>query len=265
MSRLARIQNDLQDFVLHSDESIEAHVLGTERVPIAMRLSIYGNAYRSRLLEALQSNYPALAQLLGEAEFHTLGSAYVREHDSHFFNIRYYGDTLPQFLATHADYSGAPLLADLADWEWAMTEVFDAPDASPIRVDALAGLSPAEWSELRFDWHPSVRCPSLAWNAPQIWKALTSDSERPKAASRRSPVPWLLWRHDLQIVFRSLDACEAQAIDASRCRKSFGELCAFLCQHVGEDDAPACAARLLREWIESGLLVTARSQRPLEP
>lgn len=259
MNRLARIQEDFQDFVLRGDESIEAHVLGTERVPIAMRLAIYGNAYCPRLLEALQSNYPALSKLLSEAEFNALGTAYVRDHDSHFFNIRYYGDTLPQFLATHADYSGVPLLADLANWEWAMTEVFDAPDASPIRADALADVSPAEWSELRFDWHPSVRRPSLAWNAPQIWRALTSGSERPKAAARPSPVPWLLWRHDLQIFFRSLDASEAQAIDASRSGRSFGELCALLCQHAGEEEAPACAARMLREWIESGLLVAVRS------
>lgn len=258
MSRLARLQHELQDFILRGDAAIEGHVLGTERVPIATRLSIYRNAHRSRLIEALESNYPALAQLLGDAEFHALGTAYIREHDSDCFNIRYYGGTLPEFLATHGDYSGAPLLADLARWEWTMTEVFDAADASPIRADDLAGVLPAQWSELQLEWHPSVRRVSLAWNAPQIWKALTTDTQRPTATAGLSPAPWLLWRRDLRIFFRSLDTSEVQAIDASRSGGSFGELCVLLCQHVGEEAAPACAARLLREWIESGLLVAVK-------
>lgn len=259
MSRLARIQSDFQDFVLRGDESIAGHVVGTERVPIATRLSIYRNAYRSRLVEALQSNYPALAKLLGDVEFDALGTAYVREHDSHSPNIRYYGDTLPQFLTTHAKYRAAPLLADLGHWEWAMTEVFDAANASPIRADALSRVSPGYWSELRFEWHPSVRCLSLAWNAPQIWKALTSDTEQPEAVCHPSSASWLLWRHNLQIYFRSLDVSEAQAIVVSRNGGSFGELCVMLCEHVGEEPAPAYAARLLREWIEAGLLVAVRT------
>ena len=258
MRRLASIQSDLQAFVLRGDGTIEAHVLGTQRVPIATRLSIYRNAYRARLIEALQSNYPALSQLLGEVEFNALGGAYVHEHDSHFVNIRYYGNHLPQFLATHPEYSGAPLLAELAQWEWVITEVFDAADASPLRADALSGIVPDDWSELRFEWHRSVRCPSLAWNAPQIWKALTSGSERPEAICLFSPAAWLIWRRDLQIFFRSVNAAEAQAIDASRSGRSFGELCVLLCEHLNEQEAPAYAARLLREWIESGLLVSVR-------
>lgn len=260
MNGLARVQRALQEFILSGDGggAIEAHVLGTDRVPIATRLAIYATAYRSRLTEALQSNYPALAKLLGEVEFNTLGTAYICAHDSHVTNIRYYGEALPQFLATHADYSRAPLLADLAHWEWAMSEVFDAADVKSIRADALAGFLPADWAELRFDWHPSVRRLSLAWNAPQIWKALTTDSGQPRLASHSSPIPWLLWRRDLQIYFRSLEAPEAQGLDTCRRGGSFGELCILLCEHVGEEEAPVHAARLLRDWFESGLLIDVR-------
>ena len=74
-----------------------------------------------------------------------------------------------------------------------------------------------------------------------------------------SPAAWLIWRRDLQIFFRSVNAAEAQAIDASHSGKSFGELCVLLCEHLSEQEAPAYAARLLREWIESGLLVGVQS------
>ena len=38
MSRLPQIQGDFQSYLLRGDPAIEAHVVGTERVPIATRL-----------------------------------------------------------------------------------------------------------------------------------------------------------------------------------------------------------------------------------
>lgn len=254
MTHLARVQTDLQDFLLDGDDAIEAHVVGTERVPVATRLGIYGRAYRLRLIEALESNYPQLANLLGEDDFATLGTAYVRAHPSRFPSIRYYGDELPAFLEAHPDYTAAPVLAELARWEWAMTEVFDAADAEPVSIDALAQVSPEQWGDLRFDWHPSLRKLALFWNAPQIWKSLDESGERLPPTVQDEAVTWLLWRRDLQILFRSLSLAESAVIDASLNGACFGELCELLCEHVAEEEAPGVAAGFLREWIESGLV-----------
>jgi putative DNA-binding protein len=258
MSRLPRIQGDFQGYLLGgAATAIEQHVIGTQKVPIATRLSIYGDGYVSRLIEALEANFPILSRLLGEEDFGTLGAAYVRSHDSPFFSIRYYGDGLARFLATDPAYAGSPVLADLARWEWAMGEVFDAADAEPIRTDALARVAPESWAGLRFDWHPSVRRLALAWNAPPIWKAVSDEAEPPEVAYSAEPVEWLLWRQDLRTYFRSLQAAEAAALDAARERQSFGELCALLSQKLGEAEAPQKAAAFLRDWIESGLIVAA--------
>src|SRR5580692_8428279 len=156
MSRLPEIQTDFQSYLLQGDSAIESHVLGTERVPIATRLAIYGGGYRARLVEALQANFPVLTELLGEADFEKLGSAYVRSHDSPFYTIRYYGNALADFLASDSEYEGAPVLAELARWEWAMSEVFDAADADSIGVGDLARVAPEEWADLRFELHSSV-------------------------------------------------------------------------------------------------------------
>jgi hypothetical protein len=259
MSRLPRIQGDFQSYLLGGDAAdIEQHVVGTQKVPVATRLAIYGDGYLSRLIEGLEANFPILSKLLGEGDFGALGTAYVRSHDSPFFSIRYYGDGLARFLATDPAYAGVPVLADLARWEWAMTEVFDAADAVPIGTDTLARLEPQSWAGLRFEWHPSVRRLALAWNAPQIWKAVSDDAEPPEVAFSAQPVEWLLWRQDLRTYFRSLQPAEAAALDAAREGRSFGELCALLSEEVGEAEAPAKAAGFLREWIESGLIVAAR-------
>ena len=118
MSELARLQGEFQDYLLRGTHAIEARVVGSARVPIGTRLGIYAGAYGSRLIDALQSSYPALAALLGEEDFQALGAEYVRTHDSPYFSIRDYGDALEEFLGTHPRYAGVPLLSELARWEW---------------------------------------------------------------------------------------------------------------------------------------------------
>jgi hypothetical protein len=257
MSPLARLQGDFQDYLLRGERGVETHVLGSERVPVATRLGIYGNAYVTRLSEALASNYPALAKLLGAGDFEVLAAEYVRTHDSPFFSIRYYGDGLAEFLTAHESYTAAPVLAELARWEWAMTGAFDAADRAPLGPEALASVPPPQWAQLRFGWHPSVQRLTLWWNVPQLWRALIDESERPPAALAAAPVDWLLWREDLTTYFRSLTPAEAAVLDAARSGWPFGELCELLCDEVGATDAPLQAATLLRGWIAAGLVVSA--------
>jgi hypothetical protein len=255
VSALAGVQREFQDYLLRGDTTVEARVVGTARVPVATRLQIYAGAYRSRLGEALANNYPVLAKLLGESDFQALAADYIAAHDSPFFSIRYYGDALAKFLATHEDYTAAPVLAELAQWEWAMTSVFDAADAAPLDAAALARLPPQQWAQLRFRWHASVQRLALWWNVPQLWQALSDDLERPAMALAARPLQWLLWRENLTSYFRSLSKPEAAALDAARSGWPFGELCTLLCEEVGDGEAAAQAAALLRGWISCGLIV----------
>jgi hypothetical protein len=252
---LEGIENDFQSFLLTGSPDIEKRVVGTQRVPIATRLAIYGDGYRSRLIETLQSHYPALLALLGEESFDALGHAYVRAHDSRFRSIRFYGGELDALLAALPDYASKPWLAELARFEWAMNAVFDAADAVSIEVQALAQVPPESWAGLGFDLNPAVRRVDLAWNAPALWRALTDGEPPPAPAAHERPIPWLLWRKDLQIFFRQLTALEAEALDAVRQGRSFGGVCVALCAALDEEQAPGRAAAFLREWVESGMVV----------
>jgi hypothetical protein len=255
MPRLDQVQDDFQRFMLRGDAAIEHHVLGTERVPVSTRLGIYSGGYGARLTEALQTNYPVLAQLLGESDFETLAAAYIRSHESSFASIRYYGNALETFLSQDPVYAAVPLLAELAGWEWAMTETFDAADAQVLEVEAIGGVPPEQWADLRFDWHPSIRRLQLTWNVPEIWNALTREMERPEPTVAAEPGQWLMWRRELTTYFRSMGPSEAAAFDAARSGSSFGELCDLVCTLLGEADAPAQAAGFLRDWVQSGLIV----------
>src|ERR1700738_5174285 len=112
MARLAAIEDDFQSFLLTGSADIEARVAGTQRVPIATRLAIYGEGYLSRLIETLESHYPALLALIGAEQFAALGHAYVKAHDSTFASIRYYGGALGDFLATHPEYASRPWVSE---------------------------------------------------------------------------------------------------------------------------------------------------------
>lgn len=254
MSGLGRIQHDFQEYLLHATAGVVDHVTGTDRVPLPTRLRIYSDAYYSRLTEALEANFPALAQLLGEKDFGRLAAEYIATHDSRFASVRYYGDELAQFLATEPRYRPVPLLADLARWEWTMAAVFDAADADPVDAGALSGKSPADWATMRLTFHPSVHVLEFAWNAPQIWKATMDGAARPAAAVSREPVSWLLWRNQLREYFRSLGPAEEDALATALSGETFGDVCAVMCAHFREDEAPAEAARFLRTWIESGMI-----------
>jgi hypothetical protein len=250
MSSLARIQADLQSFLLRSDEAVKVHVVDSGRVPVETRLGIYHHAYRSRLVEALCANYPVLADLLGAEAFAQLGAEYIDRHDSSSFSVRHYGHALSTVVTS--------FFADLARWEWTIADVFDAADAEPVTVSALATIAPSEWSELRFAFHPSTRRLALASNAVQVWKAITANAEPPASSTDVEPTTWLLWRRDVRTLFRSLSAAEAQMIDGAMVGRPFGELCTALCSHCTEEEAPARAAGFLREWVESGLIVEVR-------
>lgn len=255
MNPLARLQDEFQSFLLRGDAAIEGQVVGTERVPVETRLGIYSDAYHGRLLEALQANFPVLAKMAGETDFVTLAGDYIQAHPSPFFSIRHYGHALPEFLANASDYAGVPVLAELARWEWALTEVFDAADAVPVDMSMLANVPAEQWAELRLEWHPSARRLDLLWNVPSLWRALTDDAERPEMTVRPEPVPWLLWRRGLETYFRSLSMAEAAVVDAAREGAPFGELCALLSEWTSEAEAPAQAAGFLRQWLLSGLIV----------
>src|SRR5262249_26137955 len=155
------------------------------------------------------------------ADFQALGAGYVAAHESTFASIRYYGDRMAAYLAAGPGYSSAPLLAELAQWEWEMASVFDAADADPITTPTLAQIAPEEWAELRFDGGRGGKSLELKGKVRQLGKGATEETDQPEPALAAQPQSWLLWRQELQIFFRPLSAEETAMIAAARVGESF--------------------------------------------
>jgi hypothetical protein len=218
------------------------------------RLAIYADAYRLRLLEALETDFVALRALLGAEEFEQLGRAYIDAHPSDHYSLRYFGRHLGRFLAQAAPYRDQPLLAEVARFEWALTDAFDAPDAGVAAVDDMAGVPPESWPGLRFALHPSLQRIELQWNVPAIWNAVDAEQPLPPPQPAEYPVGWMVWRQGLQIFFRSLSVDQAWMLDALRDGQTFAAVCEGLTEWVDAQHVALHAAALLKQWLEDGLI-----------
>lgn len=255
MSTLAELQRDLQRHVLSGDASVVSAVNGTPAVPATTRLAVYSGAYRSRLAEALAANMPRLEQLLGARKFAELARQYVERYPSQLPSIRWFGDRLAQSLAQ--SHASQPWLGELARWEWALAASFDAADARPVGVEALAAISPGEWAQLSFEFHPSVQYLQMGTNAPALFKALTQEQPLPQPLALEQMQPWLLWRQELTTQYRSLEPPEAAALEVVRAGGTFAAMCEALCDWHDMDAVPLQAAGMLKRWVMEEMLIAA--------
>jgi hypothetical protein len=253
MNELATIQQRFQRHLMSSADEACDDILG--------RMEIYVNAYWGRLREALADNYPVLNRALGDEAFRELAAAYLRAHPSRHRSIRWFGDRLVEFITLNPDAIPHPALLDLARMDWAMRGAFDAADATPLRIEDLAGLAPERWPELRFTPCPSFRMLQLDWGIEALWHTLNED----ESAQTEEPMPhahtMIVWRHGLEYRWRTATTDEAPALRALLDGGSFAEICSAL-PDAGDPDAAANAANLLRAWVDEGLLARSFSSDP---
>jgi hypothetical protein len=256
VTNLGKLQAAFQEFILNDDPAVRAEIVGTERVDAQTRLGIYANAYRLRLLEALDTDYPGLHRIAGDEEFERMGRAYIDTHPSTFRSLRWFGDRMNEFLQNTPPWRDYPVFAEMAAFEWAMSDAFDAADARPASVEHMATVAPDAWPVLRFTAHDSLRRLDLRWNVPTVWKAIDAGHEPPALEEAEHPVAWLIWRRDLRTYFRSLDVAEAWALDAMLAGETFSGICEGLTEWIDATNVPMHAAGLLKRWLADGLIRT---------
>ena len=219
-------------------------------------LRIYQQAYPARLIAALRDNFGVLPQVLGDEAFDALALAYIEAHPSRHPSIRWFGDRLPEFMATRDDLVPHPAIIDLARMEWALRGAFDAADAAVLGVAALAELPAEAWPALVFEPLPSVQWLVLAWNVEPVWRALqnTAPDDVPELPEPQAHAHHLLvWRQGLETRWRSLDTGAARLLHGALQGETFGALCAMAADEVGDAQAAHHAADALRVWLADGL------------
>ncbi len=250
MNTLFELQSCFSRSIIDHNNDIEPWLAETETPALA----IYNNAYRIRLQETLAQDYPALMQLLGNDAFMILASEFILEYPSASFSLRTFGQRLACFLGTDPNYRQQPYLAELADFEWQLTDVFDLADTPVAGIEDMNSIPPEAWPSLTLKLHASSRWLTLRWNIGEIYPALKSNSPVPDLIKHPRRKHYLIWRQSYSPHYRILDAQEWLALKTFE-NNDFSKLCLTLSElSETPEKAPLQAATYLKSWLTAGLI-----------
>ncbi len=257
MKDLKQLQTDFADYLMGNREStIVADIISDEKADSAERMGFYHDAYRLRLIDVMSKDYPVVAKLLGEQEFAKMTLAYLRSYPSKYKSVRWFGIHLPKFLqANDKDKEKGEQLLEVAQFEKAQNDVFDAQQSEVVVLDQLAAINPAEWVDMRISLISACQMLNLHNNVPTVWLELfnqENDDIEPQSADwvrKEHPATWLVWRGGLDPKWRLLEVDEAWAIQAFENGQSFGEICTGLTEWIDEEHVPMRAVSILKSLI----------------
>ena len=258
LTELKALQSQMLSWLQDGNTEIRQAVTGTDRVPADIRLDIYANSYRFRLIEALQDTFPALHTLMGDEDFFGMGNDYLNHYPSQHFSLRYFGHQLNRFLREQSPYNKQHVLAEMANFEWLLREAFDAADIKTLSLEVLQDISPEYWPGVKFSLHSSVQRIDLNHNVPQLWQAIEQQQPAIEITQNEYPLAWCIWRKELRTCYRSMDVDEAWAMDAVRSGCSFSEICAGVCEWVDEQYAAARVAGFIQSWVQEQFVCEVR-------
>ena len=252
MKATVELQCRFQHAVLTEDFTPGLFV--SEGREMAGGLGLYLMAYRARLLSALRDNFPVLHRALGDEAFAELARDYIDAHPSRFRSIRWFGDELTAFLDAAPERLPHTALADVARMDWAIRGAFDAAGAPPLTLADLEALAPEQWPQRRFALLPSLRLVDLNWTVEPIWRALNEDAEAETEAPEPLAHVLLVWRPELECLWRSAGPVEVAALRSLAQGARFSECCTVIAD-TDEPDPATTAAGLLQRWVIEGLLI----------
>ena len=136
----------------------------------ARRFSVYRNNVVNNLTEALRVSYPVVERLVGAEFFAVAARCYVRDVPSRSGNLHDYGAAFPAHLARLPGAAALGYLSDVARLEWACQEIFHAPEAEPLDLEALAAVPAERHDDLRLYLHPASRLLASDYPLFRIWQ-----------------------------------------------------------------------------------------------
>jgi hypothetical protein len=218
--------------VIGSGQGIAELLTRSESLDAAGRLSVYADAYFTRLIECLGEVFPMMRRLLGTEVFDGFAFEFLQDCPSRSYTLHHLGRGFPEWLErsrSRAEFDAgrsvdpsAPdwpdLLVDLARLEWAIYDVFDGPGVEgrpTLHAGDLAGLAPETWARIRLTLAPCVRLLEFRFPVNDLYSALRNAPDGEDVPMPPAEPSWMalnrrefvVRRHALsQPAFAGLDA-----------------------------------------------------------
>jgi hypothetical protein len=237
-----------------------ALIVSDARASAGERMGVYARMYRARIVEALESQFPRSARLLGAEAFEALAAAYIADEPSRHPSLRFVGERLPAWLAARA--SEPPALVGLARLEWARADVFDLADDAPLTRDDLRSWPADRFGERLLQLVTAHRLVTVPAGTAALWDALGADlvdgaDAAPPGAATESLV---VWRQGTVVYHRLVDDDERAALEPASRGARFGAVCESLLATHGEEAAVAQGYAWMSTWLADGMIRSLESR-----
>lgn len=256
MTTLKTTQSHFQNYLLDPDceSDIYPQIAPCSRIDPHRRLKIYFNAYRLRLMEVLEKDFPKTHILLGDDAFSNACEQYVHAHPSTHFSVRYFGQNFALFLGQNTPYSQWPFVEEMARLEWTLSQTLDAADAPLVAADVLSKFSQEQWPYLQFEFHPSLFLEEFHWDTVELFKDIDSGHSPRPPVQHSAPISWMFWRKHLSAHYQSCERPQATILKDALTGQCFYALCDQLCQYIPETQVPEYALTSLQGWLGHGFI-----------
>ena len=117
------------DWIAHSANNLSSE----------LRLGIYHNAYRVRLVDTLFDTFEHTADYITHDLFELMAYQYVEQHASTHTNIALYGQLFPAFL--RKELANCDEVPEVAEMDWLLRRAFDGTDAEPLTQQSLQQMA----------------------------------------------------------------------------------------------------------------------------
>jgi hypothetical protein len=241
------------------DPALLATLDGTAALGASERPGVYAGMYQARLVDVLREDFARVLAVVGDDEFHALAVRYLARHPSTHPSVRHVGRRFAEFVGSELTLPS--FLGDLARLEWARVDVFDAPDAEPLRPDDLRIVLPSDWPALRFRLVPACLVVECAWPVHEIWAAAGDPDDGGPVRGAPAPTAIRVWREGFAVSHAAMAPVEQQALAALQRGESFAEICEAVASAADADTVAREVGGLLMRWIEDGILARL-AQRP---
>jgi hypothetical protein len=218
------------------------------------RLAIYADMIRLRLVECLEGDYPGLRYALGEERFAELGRSYCERHPSTHYSLNVFGAALPGFVRDQAEgLRDREFLAELAELERSVQDVFDAPPCDALGTDELLGVPNEAWGGLVLATIPALRLHAFRYPVHTYLQAALDE----RGPSRPEPAEqWVaVYRKDYRVWRAKLDRERFGLLSALESGRPLGQALELVASRpeIDSERLAGSLAEWFREWSGEGL------------
>jgi hypothetical protein len=232
------------------------------------RLEIYARAYYARLLECLRAEYPVMVMAMGEELFDQFGVAYLQQYPSRSYTLDGLGADFANYLVETRRAVGddgdawLDFLADLAQLEWNIADVFDGLGVEGqdlLGLDELTAMSADAWPAARLEPVPCLRLLRLDFPMDDYYRDLRAGLA--PAPPDASETLLAISRRDYVVRHFRLSGAQHAILAALMAGEPVGDAVMRGAALVSDEQLDALAADLqkwFRQWAAEGFFLRVR-------